>query len=153
LELEASSLERDPRILQALSRVGACGWARRELPGWHRQCEGDYAPKTCPLLAAAEAEVDRACPAEAAGSDASIDSGLAARLAAPRRIASEDRHVPAERRWVGKRPDDPPSQADYPMLADRRIVALSPSAERMFAVSVSEDLDPRGEVSAGGYWL
>jgi hypothetical protein len=39
------------------------------------------------------------------------------------------------------------------MLANESIVALSPRAQRMFAVSVSQDVDPRGEVSAGGYWL
>ena len=61
--------------------------------------------------------------------------------------------MPEEQRWTGKRPDAPRSAKEYPGLAGSSIAFLSPAAEAMFAVSVSQDVDPRGEVSAGGYWL
>jgi hypothetical protein len=68
-------------------------------------------------------------------------------------VSFEERRVPAEWRWVGKRPQGAPAASGYSALAHFAIVARSPAAQRMFALSVSQDLDPRGEVSAGGYWL
>jgi hypothetical protein len=97
--------------------------------------------------------VESTCPRPVEQSSVGSDVALEARLKAPRLVSFEERRVPADRRWIGKRPQAAPSAKGYPAIADLTIVVLSPAAQRMFAVSVSQDLDPRGEVSAGGYWL
>jgi len=85
--------------------------------------------------------------------EAAWEAGVQARLKTPRLVAFQEGPVPDAQRWKGERPDTPRSAEAYPALSSYTIVSLSPPAERMFAVSVSQDVDPRGEVSAGGYWL
>jgi hypothetical protein len=139
--------------LRALSRLQACDWAWHDLTVWREQCgREDYRPSGCASMPEVEAEVVQACPAapEAASED---DEALMLRLAAPRLVAFTEERVPARRRWRGKRPDEPRAAGGPPGLAPRTLVFLSPRAPRMFAVSLIEDVDPRGEVSSGGYWI
>jgi tetratricopeptide (TPR) repeat protein len=152
LDLEESPSE-DPLLLDALVQLKACEWALGDLSRWQQSCRTDGRPNGCSLLRKIGSQVSAACPGPAEQGSAGADTALEARLKAPRLVPFEERRIPAERRWVGKRPEQGRSARDYPALADFTIVALSEAAERMFAVSVSQDVDPRGEVSAGGYWL
>jgi tetratricopeptide (TPR) repeat protein len=153
LALEESLGYGDPAELEALSQLGACAWAQKDLAGWQEVCAREDRPSGCGRLADAVYAVESACRAPGEEGEAVSVAAIEARLKTPRLVAFEERSVPAERRWAGKRPDAPRSTKAYPGLAGLTIATLSPPAERMFAVSVSQDVDPRGEVSAGGYWL
>jgi tetratricopeptide (TPR) repeat protein len=143
----------DALLLEALSQLNACEWALGDLRGWQESCCADHRPPECALLRKTEREVLAACPRPAEQTAPGYGAALETRLEAPRLVAFEERRVSPEHRWAGKRPREARSAKSYPDLADLTIAALSPAAERMIAVSVSHDLDPRGEVSAGGYWL
>ncbi|HET9314486.1 MAG TPA: tetratricopeptide repeat protein, partial [Vicinamibacteria bacterium] len=145
----------DPMQLEALAALKACQWARLDLAHWDRMCAKEgHRPTGCPRLPEVRERVLAACPAAVPPEQvAPADEGLAARLGAPRLVPFEERPVPGQWRWTGGRPKKGPSTKAYPGLSDFTVVALSRAATRMFAVSVSQDLDPRGEVSSGGYWL
>jgi tetratricopeptide (TPR) repeat protein len=151
LSLEDSARD-DPRFLEALSRLGACEWTRVDLAGWEEGCRGTHPWNGCPLFRTLAPEVAKACPTllEEAGGD---DSALEARLEAPRLAPYEERPLPARWRFTGQRPDGPRLAKAFGGLSAFSLVAVSPVGRRLFAVSVSHDVDPRGEVSAGGYWL
>jgi len=128
--------------VDALVRLRACDWARRDL----RELEG----RGWDTL---RSQVASRCPeSDALVDPMPLDSAMAARLAAPRLVPFAERSIPSAWRWKGPRPEDPPAPP-FRGLEPYAVVAVSPSADRMFAVSVSQDVDPRGEVSSGGYWL
>jgi tetratricopeptide (TPR) repeat protein len=143
----------EPLLLEALGQLRACEWARRDLRRWEASCRDEERPEGCAVLRKIGPELVAACPEPPEPAAAASDAALEARLKTPRLVPFEERPVPVGRRWLGKRPEAEPKAPGYPALADFTIVALSPAAPRMFAVSVSQDVDPRAEVSAGGYWL
>ncbi len=153
LLLEHSLRYEDPLELDAMVGLGACAWAQKEVAGWHEMCAREIPPEGCERLAESEQVVVSSCAPPAQEEETASDAALEARLRAPRLVAFEERAVPKAQRWRGKRPRAPLSDKAYPALAEVAVVALSPPAERMFVVSVSQDIDSRGEVSAGGYWL
>src|SRR5262249_19812392 len=108
-------------------------------------------PQGCALLPAAETEVAHACPGEASSAEAD-DAAVLARLHEPRLMPFGERRG-AGPSAAGTRADRPLSAARYPALQGYEVGFLSPPATRVAAVSVSHDVAPRGEVSAGGYWL
>jgi tetratricopeptide (TPR) repeat protein len=152
LQFDADHHARYPDRLEALAGLKACGWARRDLEQFEGGCRDDWPYAGCSGLDQARKAVAEACPAPATDR-ADVDPVLEARLEEPRRVPFDERPVPPQWRWQGKRPESPPSVERYPSLPQDAIVALSKVGPRMFAVSISQDVDPRGEVSAGGYWL
>jgi hypothetical protein len=133
--------------------LSACAWARSDLSRWQEWCSSNHPPKGCKSLGRIAAKVTEACPSPPSWSEGGSDTDLDDRLDVPRLMPFEERRIPASWRWSGKRPDAAPALKAYPALAKFSIVRLSPAGQRMFAVSVSQDVDPRGEVSAGGFWL
>jgi hypothetical protein len=67
--------------------------------------------------------------------------------------ARSELHVPAALRWTGQR-ESPliPPRARRALKAFN-VVRYSRTGPRAAAISLSQDVDPVGEVSGGGYWL
>ena len=126
---------------QALAALNSCAWARSEL----EYLDGSR-------FNTLRSEVTAKCPVREPDRNVPIAPVLTARLDAPRLTLFTEHAMPSQWQWKGERTDDWPDTKAYPNL-DATIVALSPVADRMFAVAVAHDLDPRGEVSLGGYWL
>jgi hypothetical protein len=140
-----------PGVVRSLARLRACDWARRDLEDLAEWCR--KLPRSeCVQMVPARKEVEEVCPIDAGG-PAPVDPGLSTRLDQPRSMPFEERVVPPEWRSAGDRSQSRGSPPAQSALAQYAVVALSPVAPRMFAVSVSQDVDPRGEVSRGGYWL
>ena len=152
LDLEQSP-SADPPLLEALSQLGACEWAHADLARWREWCTSEHPTNSCSLLRRMEPGILAACPASPPQESVPSDVAVGSRLEAPRLLPFEERPVPPEHQWVGKRPEQGRSAKGFASLAEFTIIALSPIAQRIFAVSVSQDVDPRGEISAGGYWL
>ena len=126
--------------LEALARLGSCEWAR------------DYLARlTETRWDRVRAIVTARCPIDTP--TVPVDTRVAQRVAAPRLTAFVEQPLPAK--WTSGRdvPSGRLSTSAYPSLKPFTVVALSPTAERMFAVSISDALDPGGEVHSGGYWL
>jgi hypothetical protein len=138
--------------IKTLLRLGACEWARRDVAWMTKSCPGeDYHPDYCSAVPGLRKDLETACPERK--TPPALDVGLAARLHAPRLAFFEERSLPREWRWVGRKERPEADASAHPALKDEAVVYVSPKASRMFAVSVSQDVDPRGEVSMGGYWL
>ena len=139
--------------LRLLITLKACVWAGRDLEQMTSSCPGEeYHPDYCPALPALRKDFETACPKTLAP-EPPLDPILDRRLRAPRIIPFEEREIPDEWKWTGSEDRKEPELTPYPALKDEAIVFITPSAPRMFAISVSQDVDPRGEVSMGGYWL
>lgn len=123
---------------EAYARLGACTLARR----WMGSL-----PDRDPV----RATVGSRCHA-AAESSSSSSADLLARLDSPRLRPYGERPLSeAQRRPANGEPESPVTR--YPSLRASLVVTISPEAGQMFAVSISSDVDPRAEISFGGYWL
>ena len=109
-------------------------WVRRECTAQNKCAEVDAATARMSALAA------RSQPA------ASAWPGVLERLQRPRLQLYQERAVPANAAASGSQP------LDLKSVGGQRVVYAAQQGKRALAITISRALDPRGEVSAGGYF-
>ncbi|MBI2374544.1 MAG: hypothetical protein HYV07_11165 [Deltaproteobacteria bacterium] len=144
---EAQTIEDGIRQIRCFQQLGAQASALERATFWDDLCARYPSANGCPGKVSELRTLRRNL---AGGAKSSEDESLLARLRAPRRVPWTEHALPDQEPSSRLSMTSTPTEA---LLASHEAVARWTDGHHTVIVSRSRDLDPRGEVSHGGYWV
>jgi len=151
VRLESSMENHDPmKVSDLYERLHSFKNALDTLPDleW---CNRSYSGEYCKKVTLRRAELERLIKADQSTST-NNSPGLSDRLKQPRLMVYEELELPLEYQSVNSEGETSSLLKKFTQLNNFSVVSVSSVGIRILAISVSQDIDPRGEVSSGGYW-